>query len=583
MPNAPVKRPRRSTGNAAVVLLGDSRMMEFTQMPETMFAALGHFGMPYRLFDLARRRPTSRDLAGAAAIIIGQENLGLSIDAAEQGLILSAVKDGTGLVNFDCNLANYDDAFTDALGLAAPGKRFEIDGVSAIGITGNEHTIANQQENTAHHRLHVPLAGVPTRAKGTETTVLAECESGAPAVIATTIGRGRAVQWLVSPRLWTLRHFGHAHGLDDLFWRGIVWTARKPFAMLAMPPFVRLRFDDCNGLWRGPEDLAFIDVLNRHGHTPNICLCMKAVTGDGWGAMKRLYDEGRAEFAPHIWKGGVSLFYGDEDGEYSTETFRELISETKTLFAEAGITPSKILSDHNHECSSRVLPFLAELGIEYKMNIMLPGETRDSVHIDWRPLPYGSMSYAFDTMPGPYPLFAVFNHHPHFGYSHSYIARNRFVSNRDGGPGPYKWDFLNGLTKSTLGANDLNAMARRMADHTRLGVNSLFFGGSISHSHFTTALTPGEWDEVLVRYEALTNDMETINAGYDHIAAYARSRFHTHLDASTRRGNDMAIKLAGEARVPLELSVYHDRDNGIERQFKAVKPFSGRSETLFTV
>ena len=575
MTNAPAKRPRRSNGNAAILLLGDSRRMEFTQMPETMFAALGHFGMPYRVLDLARRRPTPRDLAGAAAIVIGQENLGLSLDGAEQGLILAAVEDGAGLINFDCNLANYDTAFADALGLASPGNRFGIDGVSGLGIANAGHAVASQHECGAYHRLHLPVAGVPARPTRTATTVLAECENGAPAVVATTIGHGRAVQWLVSPRLWTLRHFGHAHGLDDLFWRGIVWAARKPFAMLAMPPFVRLRFDDCNGLYQGPDDLAFIDVLNRHGHRPNMCVCMKAVTGDGWSAMKRLFDAGRAEFAPHIWKGGVSLFYGDEDGEYSIETFRELIAETKGLFAKAGITPSKILSDHNHECSARVLPFLAELGIEHKMNIMLPGETRDSVHVDWRPLPYGSMSYALDTMPGPYPLFAVFNHHPHFAYSHSYIARDRFVGNRDGGPGPYKWDFLNGLTKHILGANDLDAMARRMADHTRLGLNSLFFGGSISHSHFTTALELGEWEEVLIRYESLTSGLEKINIGYDHIAAYARSRFHTRLASAARRAGHMTVRLTGEARVPLDLSVYRNRDDGIERRYETVEPFSG--------
>ena len=80
---------------------------------------------------------------------------------------------------------------------------------------------------------------------------------------------------------------------------------------------------------------------------------------------------------------------------------------------------------------------------------------------------------------------------------------------------------------------------------------------------------------MLVRYEALTNSLETINAGYDHIAAYARSRFHTHLAASARLGENMAVKLTGEARVPLELSVYRDRDNAIERRFAAVEPFSG--------
>jgi hypothetical protein len=85
--------------------------------------------------------------------------------------------------------------------------------------------------------------------------------------------------------------------------------------------------------------------------------------------------------------------------------------------------------------------------------------------------------------------------------------------------------------------------------------------------------------EVLVRYEALTNGLETINAGYDHIAAYARSRFHTHLSASARRGEKMAVKLDGEARVALDLSVYRDRDNGIERRYAAVEPFSGSCRT----
>jgi hypothetical protein len=230
--------------------------MEFTQMPETMFAALGHFGMPYRVLDLARHRLTPRDLAGAAAIVIGQENLGLSLDGAGQGLILAAVEDGAGLINFDCNLANYDTAFTDALGLASVGNRFGIDGVSGIGIANDGHAIARQHECGAYHHLHLPVAGVPVRLTRPATEILAECQNGAPAVVASSIGQGRAVQWLVSPRLWTLRHFGHAHGLDDLFWRGIVWAARKPFAMLAMPPFVRLRFDDCNGLYQGRKELA---------------------------------------------------------------------------------------------------------------------------------------------------------------------------------------------------------------------------------------------------------------------------------------------------------------------------------------
>ena len=43
---------------------------------------------------------------------------------------------------------------------------------------------------------------------------------------------------------------GPLYGLDDLFWRSMVWAARKPFVMQGMPPFVTMRMDDASGpLW----------------------------------------------------------------------------------------------------------------------------------------------------------------------------------------------------------------------------------------------------------------------------------------------------------------------------------------------
>ena len=51
VPNAPAKRPRRSAGDAALLVVGDSRMMEFTQMPETMSKCL-NMGIP--LSDVIR-------------------------------------------------------------------------------------------------------------------------------------------------------------------------------------------------------------------------------------------------------------------------------------------------------------------------------------------------------------------------------------------------------------------------------------------------------------------------------------------------------------------------------------------------
>jgi hypothetical protein len=241
------------------------------------------------------------------------------------------------------------------------------------------------------------------------------------------------------------------------------------------------------------------------------------------------------------------------------------------------ITPSKILSDHEHEYSSNVLPYLDQLGIEYKMNVMLPDETWAGPHVDWKPAPYGSMSYALDYTPGPHPLFVVFNHYPAFDVARSYLSPKRFLLNRAGGYGGHMWDFLNGLTTRDNPENDVKAMADRLVDHTRLGINSLFFGGSISHSHFTAALSVKEWKAILDRYEKRTERIEKINVGYDHIAEYARSKFHSHVASADRlKDGSMSVRLKGRAQVPLKLSVFDEGQDAPERRYVPVEPFDGQ-------
>ena len=577
MPNAPHRRARQSKGNACALVVCDSRYAEYAQLHETVYAALGHFGVPYRVHDLAVRALDDGALGDCAVVVLAQENVGLGLTRKALGSLLAAVADGLGLVNLDYNLTHYDDALRDALGLA--GTRHDgketVGAVEAVSIATTDHYLTHTQGEGRLHRLRTPVPGTRVKARRGSATILAELDDGAPAVVAGAAGRGRIVQWLVSPRIWTLQVFGHAHGLDDLFWKGIVWAARKPFAMLCMPPFVRFRFDDCYGLYRSPRDMALVNELNRRGHKPNMCVCMNALTAGGWKFLKQRFDAGKVEVAPHTWDGGVSLYYGQDGEEYSRARSRELIRATAAMLRKHRITPSKILSDHEHEYSANVFPHVKALGIEYKMNVMLPGETWSGVHVDWKPAPYGSMSYALDYTPGPDRLFVVFNHYPAFDHARSYLSPRRFLLNRAGGYGGHMWDFLNGLTTRDKPANDTAAMADRLAEHTRLGINSLFFGGSISHSHFTQALSIGEWRAILDRYERLTARIEKINVGYDDIAVYARSKFHTRVTASRRHDGAMAVRLGGRAEVPLQLSVFSDKDGVAERRFVPAPPFSG--------
>ena len=572
-------------GNLAVVVLVDSSQPEFSFTFEGVFGALAHFGIPFRVLDLASAGVTDAAVAGCRAVLIGQEHVGARLKGLGVAALLRAVQDGMGLVNFDADLAPYGDDLVDAAGLAGAGRSGELiaGGTQHVLVTDNRHPITWQQDGDFLKLLKVPVPTTLARVGAPDATVLVEDQQGSPLLVARPFGRGRIVQWLVSPKIWLRQYFGHTFGLDDVWRRAITWAGRKPFVMKAMPPFVRFRFDDCGGLWRDARDLAFVDVLNEAGHVPSMSFCLRAITDDGAARVNALWKDGKAEWAPHTLAPWTSLYYGDAGGEYSPDKFAELFREIDETLGRLGVRPSRILSDHDHGWSAHAIPGLLARGITYKMNITMPGEPWEAPHRDWRPAPYGSMDYAFDSLPAPADrFFAVYNHYPPaFEFARAYLDPDHFLYNRPGGYGPYKWDMLNGLTVGPAHAeNQVEAMARRLADHTRLGLDAGFFGGSITHSHFIQHLTAGEWRAILRRADALISRHRYEPMPYDAIADYARSKTRTSIVAAEEREGTVRVELKGDADVPLRLWVITDTD-GAEHRYERIEPFHGTATVRF--
>src|SRR5439155_9961725 len=134
-------------------------------------------------------------------------------------------------------------------------------------------------------------------------------------IVAWQIGAGRTVHFALSSKVWLNEYLGHASGLDDVFWKALVWAARKPLVMRAMPPFVTARVDDCSGSGsphaRGPEManhcFRYIDVFNEYGYVPNIGLFTDDLTEEDTRIVKAKYDAGLAEFSPHTFTGPGGL------------------------------------------------------------------------------------------------------------------------------------------------------------------------------------------------------------------------------------------------------------------------------------
>src|SRR5882672_5934162 len=105
---------RQSRGNLAVVVVVDSSQAEFPLLFETTFGALAHFGIPFRVADLAAGPLTDDALSGVRAApggvraaLVAQEHLGGRLGVRGQATLLRAAEGGIGLVSFDADLAGY--------------------------------------------------------------------------------------------------------------------------------------------------------------------------------------------------------------------------------------------------------------------------------------------------------------------------------------------------------------------------------------------------------------------------------------------------------------------------------------------
>ena len=237
---------RQSQGEATLLAIVDSGDAPGRDLAtQAVFAALIHLGLPYRLHDLAEGPLTAGAARGHAAILLAQEGVTAALGDDGARAVLAALEVGAGLVSLDSRLPE-NGTLAAALGLNGGAEAV----TAAVRAPTNDHFITH---------VRVPgeevtfLRPTPLR-PATGGRALLTGAAGEPALLAGRHGyakaelwQGRWAHWCLSQQLWLNDYLGHANGLDDLFWRAIVWAARKPFAMKAMPPYVTMRVDDCQG------------------------------------------------------------------------------------------------------------------------------------------------------------------------------------------------------------------------------------------------------------------------------------------------------------------------------------------------
>lgn len=275
----------------ALVLL-NSLSSGYREGTEIVLPYLEHFGIPYVMVDLASS-PLPQPAADHALIVVAHRHLdpaGLRLGPTGRRMLLAALWSGTGLVSFDPDLPSSAE-----LGIPAPARRnVEVDRIELS---------PHAQWITARHEPGqiIPLVGsmhVPQLPAEKDEILLKAGE--APLVAARSFGQGRLVRW-ATLNWYPTDVLGPMAGLDDVFWRSLVWAARKPFAMRGLPPLVSMRVDDVagrGGLF-GQSPLYWVHESNKSGFKPWLGLFIYNLTEPAVVELGDLLDRGKATAFPH--------------------------------------------------------------------------------------------------------------------------------------------------------------------------------------------------------------------------------------------------------------------------------------------
>ena len=222
---------------------------------------LEHLQIPYEVLDVATQAPPA-DLSRRQLIVAGHR--GLSPSPAWQTALVNAVSGGAGFVNLDSDTAIGQQSHIRTLfgasgaTVGTPGTAIRVPQAVVPGgsaphfIAALQRRFRNDPPGDLVYAFHPDTNGTvqsvsSTVLTGATGTVIAAVGAD-PLILATTSGQGRAVHVGTQNYLRADR-FGFLMGIDDLFWRSLVWAARKPFVVRGYPRLWTVQMDDTLAGW----------------------------------------------------------------------------------------------------------------------------------------------------------------------------------------------------------------------------------------------------------------------------------------------------------------------------------------------
>jgi hypothetical protein len=527
-----------------------------------------HLGMPYRVVDLYHQRLTEKLLDECAGVVLAQARVGAFLTKEENRRLADAVHGGLGLVSFDNDLRNYDGAYLEMFGFDEINPHPYASNI--FRVRDADHYITKMQSAGELHYFDKMVTAIAVGKWGRNVKPLADCilakeqlvyirhitpwsafePRNWPAAFAARWGSGRAVQFTISPRMWKREFFGHARGADDLFWRSLVWAAKKPFLSATLPPFVTMSFDDCSGR----HELDYVSAVCRHGYIPMPSLFLGRVDEGLFPKIREQQLSGKVEYNTHAINYYDHMYHAYGRGPYSKEELDRHFAFEDAFWGRVGVKPVNTVRFHCGEMGVNALPYLKKRNRFFINPALQTGLLKADMCMADGYYPYNLQNRYYDYMPDDHDFFAFNSMLPRFSE-----------------------DFLAGCTVNLMEnpTNDTEKAAKGLANQIRRGLRDGFYTDAVTHEQKFEDLSLDEWEKILTRADELTADLDLHMASHDRIGQYLKDKDNLHLVEVTRKQGVLSAVLTGKTEAETCLSVFTG-DDEIERSYVRVPAFSER-------
>jgi hypothetical protein len=574
---------KASTVGADALVLVNSRSAQFADFQHFIQPFLDNFGVPYTVQDISTNAPGT-NIARYSLIVIGHKQLDIAkafLTTTVQSQLSLAISNGTGLVNFDSDLISgnipryqfIQDIFGFSYSSAASATTVTFPATEAAG---QMHYVASRHatNETIALRAGMTVAGLTPPANAKSVAL----GGSRPLVVLKNFGQGRAVQW-ASYDWISYSVLGCFWGMDDLVWRGMVWAARKPFALHSLPNFVTMRVDDIVG------PFGWVHIANEMGFKPFLALFVNMIDDTEAADLRNLATNGNATASIHSWDFGDAFFYWNHaaGAPWPDNVMSNNFYVGTQWHLNHGIPISKVVASHYSEFGLNAFAGLQAWRVEYFPIEIVPGSTWHT-GVPWlMEGPYRLyQSGAGDSLwPLYYADFLAVPGHPEFNG----VFFNQYTEVRDmtvpGGTyncGEFCPD------------NDVLGSINRGTKMLRRGLDGLCLATLLTHDRYIGPITgssdpsnftSNNWRAIL---QGITNNLAVYNPIYvtlDYGCQYTRALKTSRVlvaDYDTVSGQLM-VKISGKADLDTTLQVYLGTDNSISNITGTVAAFTNAAGT----